>query len=84
MCEKCGLFISRREAPKAFLRHQWRDHREDVPKNLRTLTEFLRWCDTEEGKNWVEASKQPIIIRVSKEDAWLFDFYGETHEADEW
>ena len=81
LCNKCGLLVSHRKAEKALLRHEWHDHREDAPKNLRTFSEFVEWCNTAEGKRWVKSQQADRIIEISKENAWLFA--GETHAVDE-
>ncbi len=72
LCNKCGLFISRQKAAKALLKHEWCDHREDAPENLRTLPEFLRWCNTAQGKKWAKNQQADRVIELSKEDAYLF------------
>lgn len=81
LCNKCGLFISHRKAEKALLRHEWRNHRGDAPKNLRTLPEFLKWCNTAEGKKWAKNQKADRVIEVTKEDACLFSSNSERRQA---
>jgi hypothetical protein len=76
ICEKCGLFISRRKVEKSLLRREWCEHREDVPKNLRTFTQFLKWGNTIPGRKWVKNQQKDRTIELSNEDASLF--LGET------
>ena len=80
LCNKCGLFISRRKAAKALLKHEWRDHRENAPKNLRTLSEFWKWSNTAEGMKWVKNQQADRVVEISEEDACLF--LGETPPVD--
>jgi hypothetical protein len=80
LCNKCGLFISRRKATKALSRHEWRDHREDAPRNLRIFSEFWKWSNTAEGMKWVKNQQADRVVELSEEDACLF--LGETPPVD--
>jgi len=65
ICDRCGMEI---EVPdfdetrpmsvyfskweRAILKHAWQHHREEFPQNLKSLTQFMKWLRTPEGKQW--------------------------------
>lgn len=67
ICKKCGMNIPMPhwddfsplykmfdKAKRAILKHAWECHREDFPPQCTSLTKFLRWLTTPEGKEWNE------------------------------
>ena len=77
ICTKCGAEI---ELPdfdetlpfyeywqnvyRAFFKHAWQCHREDFPPQFTSLTQFLKWLRTPEGKEWDR--KQGLIAEAER------------------
>lgn len=68
VCTKCGMNVPMPywddslplykmfdKARRAILKHAWECHREDFPPQFTSLTKFLRWFTTPEGKEWDKA-----------------------------
>lgn len=77
ICAKCGmnvpmpyvddlepLYKQFPRAKRAIMKHAWECHREDFPPQFTSLTRFLRWASTPEGKDWDE--KQGILAQAER------------------
>ena len=49
---------------RAILKHAWQCHREDFPPQFTSLTQFLKWLRTPEGKEWDQ--KQGLIAEAER------------------
>lgn len=83
-CSQCGREIEfpafdelepfGKYAPKynrAILKHAWAYHREDFPPEFTSLTQFMKWSTTPEGKAWDKkqfslASKDEILAEAER------------------
>jgi len=76
-CTKCGMEFEippwdmtspfYRHVPritKAILKHAWQYHREDFPPQVTSLTAFLKWVRTPEGREWDR--KQGLLAEAGR------------------
>ena len=76
-CTKCGMEV---ELPdfdqtqplykywpkmnRSILKHAWQHHRDDFPPRFTSLTQFMNWLRTAEGKEWDQ--KQGLIAEAER------------------
>jgi hypothetical protein len=77
ICAKCGMEVElpdfdetrplyeyRRKMDRAILKHAWQCHRKDFPPQFTSLSQFMRWRRTPEGREWDE--KQGLIAEAER------------------